>query len=144
MTTDSSSIRASFEARARGAFNRYRIMAFVTGAFLLLLVVEMVLKYVLQLNGLDADGAAAPVLGNWIAIVHGWIYVVYAVTVFQLWLLMRWSFTKLVLLILGGVIPVLSFVMEAQAKKWFEADLPARTDHAERLAAARARTQSDR
>lgn len=111
-------------------------MAIVTGAFLLLLCVEMLLKYVFQLGGVDESGSALPVLGTWIAIVHGWIYVVYAITVFQLWLMMRWSFGRLVALIAGGVVPVLSFYMEVRARIWFEADLPGRLDHAERLAAA--------
>lgn len=101
--------------KARAAFGRYRVMAFVTGGMLLLLCVEMFLKYVLQLNGPDQ-----PVIGNWIAIVHGWIYVVYAITVFDLWSRMRWSFGRILALIAGGVVPVLSFVMEARARRWFE------------------------
>ncbi|MDN5559169.1 MAG: DUF3817 domain-containing protein [Ruaniaceae bacterium] len=136
MTSNTENFRANWEAAARSAFSRYRIMAFVTGGFLLLLVLEMVLKYVFQLGGVGANGEALPVLGTWIAIVHGWIYAIYAITVFQLWLKMRWSFGKLVLLIAGGVVPVLSFVMEARAHKWFAADLPALLDRAERLAAA--------
>lgn len=101
--------------KARAAFGRYRVMAFVTGGMLLLLCVEMFLKYVLQVNGPDQ-----PVIGNWIAIVHGWIYVVYAITVFDLWSRMRWSFGRILALIAGGVVPVLSFVMEARARRWFE------------------------
>ncbi|MFV0252466.1 MAG: DUF3817 domain-containing protein [Beutenbergiaceae bacterium] len=110
-------------SRARSAFARYRVMAFVTGGMLLLLCVEMVLKYLLQLRGVDAEGPR-PVLGAWIAIVHGWIYVVYALTVFDLWSRMRWSFGKIVVLIAGGVVPVLSFVMEARARAWFAERYP--------------------
>ncbi len=101
--------------KARAAFGRYRVMAFVTGGMLLLLCVEMLLKYVLQVNGPDEA-----VLGDWIAIIHGWIYVVYAVTVFDLWSRMRWSFGRILALIAGGVVPVLSFIMEARALAWFE------------------------
>lgn len=101
--------------KARAAFARYRVMAFVTGGMLLLLCVEMLLKYVLQVNGPDRA-----VLGDWIAIVHGWIYVIYAVTVFDLWSRMRWSFVRILAMIAGGVIPVLSFIMEARARGWFE------------------------
>ncbi|WP_341360344.1 DUF3817 domain-containing protein [Georgenia sp. M64] len=103
--------------KARSAFAYYRAMAFVTGAMLLVLTLEMVLKYVL--NG------GEPVIGTWVAIVHGWIYVVYIVTVFNLWSLMRWDFGRIVALVAGGVVPVLSFVMERRAHGWFEADLPA-------------------
>lgn len=109
-------------AKARASFARYRVMAFVTGGMLLLLCLEMLLKYVFQANGVDpVTGVPRPVLGSWIAYVHGWIYVIYAVTVFDLWSRMRWSFGRILALIAGGVVPVLSFVMERRAKGWFEA-----------------------
>ena len=101
-------------------------MAFITGGFLLLLCVEMFLKYALQLNGVQADGSAAPVLGSWIAFVHGWIYVVYLVAVFDLWSRMRWGLGRMVALIAAGVVPVLSFIMERNARVWFEETLAAR------------------
>ncbi|UNX54283.1 DUF3817 domain-containing protein [Georgenia sp. TF02-10] len=105
------------ERKARGAFSFYRVMAFVTGTMLLVLCLEMVLKY-----GFN-DGQ--PVLGTWVAILHGWIYVVYAAAVLNLWSTMRWGFGRIVALIAGGVVPVLSFVMERRAQGWFTAELPA-------------------
>jgi integral membrane protein len=114
------------ETKARAAFSRYRVMAFVTGGFLLLLSLEMLLKYVLQVNGLAVPGdiaSARPVLGDWIAIVHGWIYVIYLITVVDLWSRMRWGFGRILALIAGGVIPVLSFVMERRAHRWFDVTL---------------------
>lgn len=87
-----------------GALLRYRVMAFVTGGFLLLLCVEVVLKY--GFNG------GEPVLGDWIAIVHGWIYVVYLVTVIDLWSSLRWRLGRLGALVLAGVVPLLSFFAE--------------------------------
>ncbi|WP_022917716.1 DUF3817 domain-containing protein [Ruania albidiflava] len=113
------------EMKARGAFSRYRIMAFVTGGMLLLLCLEMLLKYVVQVNG-----PGEPVIGSWVAFVHGWIYVVYAVTVFDLWSRMRWGFGRIVVLIAGGVVPVLSFVMEQKAHGWTEGTLAARRGEA--------------
>lgn len=88
----------------QGALLRYRVMAFVTGGFLLLLCVEMFAKYVV--------GNGEPWLGSWIAIVHGWIYVVYLLTVVDLWSKLRWSFGRLAALVLAGVVPVLSFWAE--------------------------------
>lgn len=102
----------------RAAFGRYRVMAFVTGTFLLLLCAEMVLKYVFQVNGVDENGEPRAVLGMWIAIVHGWIYVIYAVTCLQLWSKARWGLGRLVWMILGGIVPVMSFVVEAYAARW--------------------------
>ena len=87
-----------------GALLRYRVMAFVTGGFLLLLTLELVLKY-----GFN-DGE--PVLGAWIAIVHGWIYVVYLVTVVDLWSSLRWRLGRLLALVAAGVVPLLSFFAE--------------------------------
>ncbi|GAA4417522.1 hypothetical protein GCM10023169_06090 [Georgenia halophila] len=107
---------AERERKARSAFRAYKVMAFVTGGMLLLLCLEMVLKYVFN------DGAA--VIGDWVAIVHGWIYVVYLATVFNIWSIMRWGFGRVVVLIAGGVVPVLSFVMERRARGWFDDDLP--------------------
>lgn len=130
------SVAVATERRARATYSRYRTMAIVTGSMLLLLTLEMVLKYVFQLNGVTDTGAPRPVMGSWIAILHGWIYVAYAITVFQLWSFMRWSLPRIALLILGGVVPVLSFVMETRARGWFEAGLPTRIDRARRLAAA--------
>jgi len=117
---------AERDAKDSSAFNRYRIMAFVTGGFLLLLTVEMILKYVFHVAGVDAQGRANPVMGNWIAIVHGWIYVIYLVTVFDTWSRLRWSLGRMFALIAAGVVPVLSFVMEPRAKKWFDDALAAR------------------
>jgi integral membrane protein len=98
---------------ARGRLTRYRVMAWITGTMLLVLCVEMVLKYVFQLNGRDPEtGDLNPVIGMWVAIVHGWIYVVYLVTVVQLWSAMRWSLGRLATMALAGVVPVMSFVLE--------------------------------
>ncbi|NCT89606.1 DUF3817 domain-containing protein [Cellulomonas sp. APG4] len=93
-------------AKATGALGRYRVMAWVTGVMLLVLVVEMLLKYVV--------GAPDDVMRwiEWVPFAHGWIYVVYLVTVVDLWSTMRWSFGRLTALVLAGVVPVLSFVVE--------------------------------
>ncbi|SDQ13131.1 DUF3817 domain-containing protein [Quadrisphaera sp. DSM 44207] len=86
------------------ALARYRVMAWVTGVMLLLLVAEMAVKY-----GLLGGRAWA---GDLVAIAHGWVYVVYLVTVFDLWSKLRWPFGRFVALVLAGVVPVLSFVVE--------------------------------
>nr|NLD41743.1 DUF3817 domain-containing protein [Actinomycetales bacterium] len=109
-------------------------MAFVTGGFLLLLTFEMLMKYVFR--GGDSF------LGSWVAIVHGWIYVVYLITVFQLWSFMRWDFGRMALLVGAGLVPVLSFVMEPRAKQWFDAELPGRAEMSVKLATALRNRQS--
>ena len=93
-------------AKAAGALRRYRAMAWVTGVMLLILTVELLLKYVV--------GVGPGVLRwiAWVPFAHGWVYVVYLVTVIDLWSTMRWRAGRLVAMVLGGVVPVMSFVVE--------------------------------
>ena len=98
--------------KARGATLRYRVMAWITGTLLLLLCVELILKYVFHANGVDAAGTPNPVIGAWIAYAHGWVYVVYLFTVFDLWSKMRWRVGRLATMAAAGVVPVMSFVLE--------------------------------
>lgn len=109
--------------KVRAALQRYRVMAWVTGVMLLILTAEMLLKYVLQAAGVDEAGDPRPVIGTWVAFAHGWIYVVYLVTVIDLWSKVRWGWGRLVTMVLAGVVPVMSFVMERRV-------------HADALAAA--------
>ena len=95
--------------RLAASLTRYRVMAWVTGVFLLLLTLEMVMKY--------GFAGGEPVLGTWIAIVHGWIYVVYLVTVLDLWSKLRWGAGRLAVLVLAGVVPGLSFVAERRVTR---------------------------
>nr|WP_275409433.1 DUF3817 domain-containing protein [Streptomyces sp. SID12501] len=103
---------------------RYRVMAWVTGVMLLLLCVEMVLKYVLQVPGFNVEGDPRSEAARIIAMVHGWVYVVYLVTVFDLWSTLRWRLGRLVTMALAGVVPVMSFVLERRVHR----DAAARID----------------
>ncbi|MBO3101619.1 DUF3817 domain-containing protein [Cellulomonas fengjieae] len=98
--------------KAEGATARYRVAAWVTGAMLLLLCAEMILKYVLQVPGFNVDGDPRSEAARIIAMVHGWVYVVYLVTVFDLWSKMRWRLGRLVTMAAAGVVPVMSFILE--------------------------------
>ncbi|TQK77123.1 DUF3817 domain-containing protein [Rarobacter incanus] len=111
-------------AAARGATTRYRVMAWITGVMLLALCVEMILKYLMH-----ADVSAIA----WIPYAHGWIFVVYLVTVFDLWTKMRWSLGRLATMVFSGVVPVMSFVVEARVHR----DAAAKADAAQRVIAGR-------
>ncbi|WP_433586205.1 DUF3817 domain-containing protein [Microbacterium hydrocarbonoxydans] len=123
---------ASFPA-IRGALKFYQIASIITGVMLLLLVAEMVLKYTpihLELflggsggllwfaqvvegpEGLVSTGDGVN-LSLGILVAHGWFYVVYLFACFRVWSLMRWPFLRFIMLALGGVVPLLSFFMEA-------------------------------
>lgn len=104
---------------AQGSLRRYRVMAYVTGVMLLVLVVEMAMKYVFEVD----DDIMRYV--TWIPYAHGWIYVVYLVTVVDLWSKMRWTVSRLVVMVLGGVVPVMSFVVEKRVHADAEARVAA-------------------
>jgi integral membrane protein len=116
--------------RIRLALKLYRISAYVTGTLLLLLVLEMILKYTpisREIYFFSPQGLVALVpynpadhrlavtgldVSTGILIAHGWLYVVYLFMDFRLWSLMRWPFTRLIAIALGGVVPFLSFIVE--------------------------------
>jgi len=138
---------ASFPA-IRGALKFYQIASIITGVMLLLLVAEMVLKYTpihLELFAGGSGGALwfAPVvegpeglestgdgvnLSLSILVAHGWFYVVYLFSCFRIWSLMRWNFWRLMLLASGGIIPLLSFFMEARVAREVKVYLTERED----------------
>ena len=74
MTTDENTTAPSLDqaapagdaAKIRPALQRYRVLAWVTGLWLLLLTGEMIAKY--------GFGVDTP---SWIAVVHGWVYFAY-------------------------------------------------------------------
>ncbi len=116
--------------RIRLALRLYKISAYVTGTLLLLLVLEMILKYtpihreiyfgspqgILALvpwNPADLRSQTSGLdVSTGILIAHGWLYVVYLFMDFRLWSLMRWPFTRFIAIALGGVVPFLSFIVE--------------------------------
>lgn len=95
------------ESKIAGALKRYRVMAIITGSFLLAVTTGVILKYVLQIH----NPTLYTVTGV-IAIIHGWIYMVYLVTTVHLWMLKHWGLGRLVVMALGGVVPLLSFFLE--------------------------------
>lgn len=52
-----------------------------------------------------------------ILVAHGWFYVVYLFSCFRVWSLMRWPFLRFIVLALGGIVPLLSFFMEARVAR---------------------------
>ncbi|HEX6497619.1 MAG TPA: DUF3817 domain-containing protein [Micromonosporaceae bacterium] len=92
-----------------GALTRYRVVAWVVGVWLLLLVfVAMPLKYV----------AHNPALVEIVGPIHGFLYIVYLAVTFDLAVRSRWSAVRTVLVMLAGTIPVMSFVAERKVTGW--------------------------
>jgi len=91
------------------ALTRFRVMAYIVGVFLLILVlVAMPLKYF----------ADQPTLVAVVGPIHGFLYMVYLVAAFDLAVRAKWSFKRTVLVLLAGTIPVMSFIAERRATRW--------------------------
>jgi len=106
------------------ALRFYQVCSFITGTFLMLLVVEMILRYgfgyYVELAGpygvvwlVPHEEVTAVNLSLIVVTIHGWLYVVYLISCYLLWTYMRWTFGRLFVLALGGIIPLLSFFLEA-------------------------------
>jgi integral membrane protein len=91
------------------ALTRFRVMAYVVGVLLLVLVfVAMPLKYF----------ADQPTMVAIVGPLHGFLYMVYLVTAFDLAVRAKWPFLRTLLVLLAGTVPVMSFVAERKATHW--------------------------
>lgn len=90
------------------ALTRYRVMAWVTGVLLLVLVfVAVPLKYI------GDNGTMVSIVG----VAHGWLYMVYLVAAFWLGYQRRWAHRKTILVLLAGIVPFMSFVAERRVMR---------------------------
>jgi integral membrane protein len=87
----------------RAAVTRYRVMAYVVGVGLLVLVLVGV-----PLNHLADQPAVVAVVGP----AHGFLYIVYLLTALDLAVRSRWALVPTVLVLLAGTVPFVSFVAE--------------------------------
>ncbi|MEK9599515.1 MAG: DUF3817 domain-containing protein [Pontimonas sp.] len=128
MTTDNSPSPTVVPDRLQSALKWYRIAAWITGILLILLTVEIVAKYgfgsEVEMFGeqgvfaLVPDGTVQAFnLSQAVLIAHGWFYVVYLFTCFRVWSILRWPFWRFLWLASGGLVPLLSFVIEHFATK---------------------------
>ncbi|MFE3445214.1 DUF3817 domain-containing protein [Nocardia sp. NPDC059180] len=87
--------------KIKSALLRYRVLAWTTGLWLLLLTAEMIAQY-----GFDVDTP------RWIAVVHGWVYFLYLILTADLAVKIRWPAGRTIGTLLAGTIPLLSFFVE--------------------------------
>lgn len=138
-------------AQIRSALTFYKVTSYITGVMLLLLCAEMILRYGFNLflfagatNTLTGETFALGLaqaepsvvegvnLSIAVLIAHGWLYVLYLIADFRLWSLMRWPFTRFILIALGGVIPFLSILLEKRVHRQVEEDLAEHPEAAKR------------
>jgi len=109
---------AGSNKRVAGALKRYRVLAWITGLWLLVLTGEVVYKYVLL-----SDSSTAPHWLFYVGQAHGVFYMLYLAMTIDLAIKVRWKPATIVATALAGTIPFLSFYFEhrnsAQVKRDF-------------------------
>jgi hypothetical protein len=115
--------------QALSALKFYRVSSKITGVFLILVGVEMLLKYVFGLliwSGGSAgvlglvpdsvDGTGLPTSGvdisKLLLQVHGILYIVYLFADFRIWRLASMKFQDFLMIAMGGVVPFSAFFIE--------------------------------
>ena len=117
----------------RGYLLRYRVMAYVVGTFLAILVlVGVPLKYWAS-DGSDAQQAGEWIT-TWLGTAHGFLYMVFLASAAMLARKARFPIGFSVLIVVLGTVPILSFVGERLATG------RVRRTHADELARGRAAT----
>jgi integral membrane protein len=107
----------------RNALIRYRVMAYVVGTLLVVLIcIGMPLKYF----------ADRPSLVTYAGVAHGWLYMLLLISAVDLGRRAKWTWKRLLLIALAGTVPFLSFVAERSATR----DVRAKLADADRIAAA--------
>ena len=98
----------------QGALTRYRIIAYIVGVVLILLVViGMPLKYLADNDAIVAGVGPA----------HGFLFIVYVLATFGLGRRAQWPLSRMLLVMLAGTIPFLSFWAERKvSREWVPAN----------------------
>lgn len=92
-------------SRYAGALLRYRIMAFATGVVLVSGTIALVLKQVAHVHHMEPGTGLL-----WVA--HGYLYLLYVIATVNLGLKLRWPLLRILLVMLAGTVPTMSFVAE--------------------------------
>ena len=86
----------------RAAVLRYRVMAYVTG------VVLMVLVFV----GIPLQVAGYPAVANDVGVLHGILYIIYLVCAWILSRKLALATKPTVIMLLAGTVPIMTFIVE--------------------------------
>jgi integral membrane protein len=81
---------------------RYRVMAYITGTVLIVLVFV----------GIPLQVAGHPVVANDVGVVHGILYIIYLACAWILSRKLRLANKPTVIMLLAGTIPVMTFIVE--------------------------------
>ncbi|MEV6801015.1 DUF3817 domain-containing protein [Micromonospora rifamycinica] len=96
-----------------GALTRYRVIAWIVGVALAVLVlIGMPLKYVFD------EPLVVAVVGT----AHGWLYLLYLAATFDLGRRVDWPLKRMLLVMLAGTVPFVSFVAERKVTRELATD----------------------
>ena len=105
-TNDAPATTAGAPAKASKLLTAYKVMSYVTGVGLIILVfVAMPIKYIPALGGSEAPVAIVGAL-------HGYLYMIYVVLTLALAYTRKWKLPKVILVVLAGTIPLAVFFAE--------------------------------
>ena len=93
----------------KAAVLRYRVLAYVTG------VVLMVLVFV----GIPLQVAGHPAVANDVGVVHGILYIIYLVFAWMLSRMLRLPTKPTVIMLLAGTVPIMTFIVERWVTRRF-------------------------
>ncbi len=108
------------QRRVRTALRFFSATAYITGVMLLCLAGVMIAVYGFMGHSF-ADGQDKPSWFTWVAVVHGYCYMAFLIAVVNLGTKARWAPSKWIVTALGGVVPFLSFFVEAARRREVEA-----------------------
>lgn len=114
--------------KRRVSFALYRVLAYITGVFLLgLTFVAMPAKYLVGETSMFALVGAPEGWEHWfgpesplmlyVAMPHGYVYMAYVLVVLWVSLGRRWSAGRTLGVVLAGTVPILGFVVEHRVVK---------------------------
>jgi integral membrane protein len=95
----------------KSVLTRYRVMAYVTAVMLLLLCACMIMKY-----GFGTGESVTLAVAQ----LHGFLYIIYLVFAFELGQKARWSFGKLLWVLVAGTLPTAAFFVERRVTREIE------------------------
>lgn len=97
----------------RSSLRRYQVMAYAVGTGLLVLtLIGVPLQYL----------ADTPEVVKIVGPIHGFLYIVYLATAYDLARRERWSLGRIAAMVLSGLVPFLAFVVERAVTRRFAAE----------------------
>jgi integral membrane protein len=116
-TISTSPFRHLIGKDVRAALNRYRVMAYVVGTMLIILVfIAIPLQY----------GASRPAMALVVAPLHGYLYIIYLVAGADLARRAHWRLGRILIVVCAGFVPFLAFYIERRVNQQMQAELAAK------------------